>query len=255
MILLLLSAILFYFYSCKFDVCFFSFCFTIRSSKSLDRTAHAGSGRNTASTANPNAEHETAPAKKVASNLSSASPPFYPSGSSNKETTVTTKKEVHSGSNNRSFRPPVVEHNYNMSPSNSLLRGKSVNDSIGMDKLHIDDSAPPGNAKPLNNVHLPSSASSSSASQMPQPRAQGRAVASMFQPPQTNNQVSRVLPSAAQAIQQNAGHNRGQPPLEASGQPLGQRSLGSSQGSSPPKAGLSLIFLNLETCFFHSSYI
>lgn len=207
-----------------------------QSSKSLDRTSHAGSGRNTDSAANPNAEHETAPAKKVASNLSSASPPFYPSGSSNKETTLTTKKEVHTGSNNRTLRPPAVEHNFNIPLSNSLLRGKSVNDSIGMDKLNIDDSAPSGSAKPLNNLHLPSSASSTSASQIPPPRAQGRATASAFQPPQTNNQVSRVLPSAGQSIQQNAGHNRGQPPLEASGQQLGQRSLGASQGS-PPKAG------------------
>lgn len=213
-----------------------------QSAKSLDRSLNTGFGRNSASTAHPNADHESVPAKKVASNLNSASPPFYPSGSSNKETALTTKREAQAGSNNRSLRPSVAEHTFSMPLSNSVFRGKNVNDSIGMEKLHIDDSVSPTGAKAVNNMHVPSSASSSSASQMPQSRAQGRgatpSASSVFQPPQISNQVSRALPPAAQALQQNPGQNRGQAPVQASGQQLDQRALGASQqGSSPPKAG------------------
>lgn len=209
--------------------------------KSLDKNSHSGSGRVSASTASLNVEHEPVPAKKVASILNSASPPFYPSASSNKDVAVSHKKESQAGNHNRNIRPSAVDHNFSMPHSTSLLRGKNVIDSSGMDKLHIDDSVVPPSAKPLNNVHLPSSASPSmGAAQMTQSRSLGRggaqAGSAIFQPPQTNNQVNKISPPAAQASQRMPVQSRGQTSLQTSGQQLIQRPPGGSQ-SSPPKAG------------------
>lgn len=210
--------------------------------KALDKNSHGSSGRVFASTASSNVDHEPVPAKKVASNLSSASPPFYPSASSNKDIALTHKKEIQAGNHNRNIRPSAVDNNFSM-PQSTSLRGKNVIDSMGMDKLHIDDSISPANIKNLNNVHMSSSASPLvGATQMTQSKAQGRGVApsgsAMFQPPQVNNQVNKVSSPQAQASQRSLVQSRGQNSLQASGQQLVQRPLGGSQSSSPPKAGL-----------------
>ncbi|KAL2932479.1 Protein MLN51-like protein [Bienertia sinuspersici] len=215
-----------------------------QSTKSLDKNSHNGSGRSAATTATTNEEHEPVLAKKVASNLNSASPPFYPSSSSNKDIGLSNKKEAQAANHNRNNRPSVVDHNFSMPNSTTFSRGKNVMNAMGMDKLHIDDSVSPANVKPLNNMHLPSSASPSvGAIHISQSKTQGRGVASsgsaVFQPSQTNNQVSKIFPPAAQASQRIPVQGRGQPSLQASGQQLVQRPLGGSQGSSPPNAGLS----------------
>ncbi|XP_021731952.1 protein MLN51 homolog isoform X2 [Chenopodium quinoa] len=206
--------------------------------KSLDKKSHAGSGRAAASTASLDMEHESVPAKKVASNLNSASPPFYPSATSNKDVALPQKKEAQAGNHSRNIRPSAVDHNFSVPHSTSMLRGKNVIDSMGMDKLHINDPVPP--AKPLNNVHMQSSASPSvGAAQMTPSRAQGRGVSpsgpSIFQP-QTNNQFKKVSPPAPQVSQQTPVQSRGQTSQQTSGQQLVQRPPGGSQ-SSPPKTG------------------
>lgn len=211
-----------------------------QSAKSLDKTSYTGSVRVAASTINPNENQESVPAKKVASNLNSASPPFYPSASSKNEVTITQKKETQA-SHNRNIRPSSMDRNFPIAHSNYVLRGKNVIGSVGMDKLHIDDSVSPATAKPFNNLHLPSSASPPlSATLMPSSRGddgRGIALSAVFQPSQTNNQVKKVPTSATQAPQKTPAQNRAQPSLQPSVQYVGQRPLGVSQGLSPPKEG------------------
>ncbi|KAM0017421.1 putative Btz domain, protein MLN51 plant [Helianthus debilis subsp. tardiflorus] len=115
-----------------------------QSAKPVEKTSHANSGR--ASAATSASDSAQVPVRKnVASNLNYASPPFYPSGSSNKETNVTQKKDTQTGSLNRGPHTPVMSENYPVSQSN-IPRGKNVSVSLGMDKLYIDDSV----SKPLN---------------------------------------------------------------------------------------------------------
>ncbi|CAO2815355.1 unnamed protein product [Amaranthus hypochondriacus] len=212
-----------------------------QSAKSQDKNSHSGSGR-VAATANQNLEHEPVPAKKVASNLSSASPPFYPSGSSNKDNMPLTQDvEVQAGNHNRNVRSFAVEHNISMQHSTSLTRGKNVIDSMGLDKLHIDDSLSRVSVKPLSNMHLSTSASPPvGANQMTQSRPHGRGIApsgsAVFQP-QTNNQVDKVSSQAVQASQKLPVQSQGQSSQQAPGQQLFQHPLGGSQTPSPPKAG------------------
>ncbi|XP_071715970.1 protein MLN51 homolog [Rutidosis leptorrhynchoides] len=124
-----------------------------QSTKSTDKTPHVSSGR--ASAATSSSDSSQVPVKKnlVASNLNSASPPFYPSGSSNKETNTTQKKDVQTGPLNRGPRPVMVE-NYPISQSNKV-RGRNVSDSLGMNKLHIDDSVSRSEGRgPMNFGHV-----------------------------------------------------------------------------------------------------
>lgn len=175
--------------------------------KPIEKTSHASSGRVSAATSA--SESSQAPVRKnvVASNLNSASPPFYPSGSSNKETNLTQKKDAQTGSHNRGPRPPVGVENYPVSQSNNL-RGRNVSVSLGVDKLYIDDSVSSHAGKPLNNL---------------QTKAEGRGPISFgqvaYQPVPPHNQVNR-------------GSNQLHPNLQPSGQHFVARS---ASGSSPPK--------------------
>ncbi|XP_076930943.1 protein MLN51 homolog [Bidens hawaiensis] len=107
--------------------------------KPMERTSHASSGRATAASATSASESAHGFVRKnvVASSLNFASLPFYPSGSSNKESK--------SGSVTRGPRPPTMSENYPVSQSN-ISQGRNVSVSLGMDKLYIDDSIP----KPMN---------------------------------------------------------------------------------------------------------
>lgn len=209
-----------------------------QSAKLLDKTSHAGSVKSS-STTSP--EYESVTAKKVASNLSSASPPFYPSSSCNKDVTVAQNKETQAGNHKRNVRQSVMDNSFLTPHSNSMRRGKNVCDSVGINKLNIDDSVSPAGARPLN-VPLPSSACSlASANPMPPSRGEGRGIAlsgsAMFQPPQTNNQVKKASTPATQALQINTVQNQAQRSLQSSVHQVVQCSLGVSQGSSPPKTG------------------
>uniref|UniRef100_A0A5B7A4Z5 Putative epsin n=1 Tax=Davidia involucrata TaxID=16924 RepID=A0A5B7A4Z5_DAVIN len=216
-----------------------------QSGKSVEKFSHASSGRVPAPTSN--AEPDPVPTRKhvFASSLNSASPPFYPSGSSNKEISLTQKRDGQTGTINRNLRSSVMDESFSMSQSNAMLRGKNIADSIGMDKLYIDDSMSPA-GRPSTNYQLPPSGSSLiNTTQSSQSRAQGRSLPPSgqmnFQPTPPQNQVNRGSPSTQRnTAQRSHVQSRVQPSFPASAQQLGQRPGSGSQASSPPKAALSI---------------
>ncbi|GAB4842018.1 hypothetical protein Ancab_011977 [Ancistrocladus abbreviatus] len=206
--------------------------------KSLDKSSHATSGRNIAPATN--VEPEQVPMKKVVSSLSSASRPFYPSGFP-KEEIMTQKRDVQTGSVNKNMPPPVTEDGFSMQQSNSFLQGKNV-DSVGMEKLHIDDSVSAVASKKMNNLHMP--AASSSMIQAPQPRARGKSLPlsgeTSFQPALAHNQVNKVpTPAQVHPAHRNLVQGRNQSSLHASAQQLGQHPVIGSQGL-PSKSSSSI---------------
>lgn len=214
-------------------------CFSdARPGKSVEKPSYASSGRLSAPASNVELESDPAPSRRnvFASSLSSASPPFYPSGSSNKEISLTPKRDAQSA--------PIKSVSV---PQSGSARGKSVADSIGMDKLYIDDSVSSLTRKPLNNVQLSHSGSSLiNSTQSPQSRVQGRGLSPsgqvIYQTSTHHNQVNRVSPPTQAHTVQRAPpvQSRLQPSLQASGQQLGQRPGSGSQVSSPPKTALSV---------------
>ena len=216
----------------------------------VDKISHTGSVRISASTMSPNAEYESVPARQVASNLSSASPPFYPSSSSGKDVTVTQNKETQAGNHSRDIRLSVMDNSFPTPRSNSMRRGKNVIDSVGIDKLNVDDSVSPASARPLN-LHLPSSATSPfSANLMPPCRGEDSSIAmpgsAVFQPPPTNNQVEKASTPPTQALHRNTVQNRGQHSVQPPVHQVVRCPLGVSQGSSPPKTGFLINHSTLE---------
>ncbi|KAL9244654.1 hypothetical protein vseg_018412 [Gypsophila vaccaria] len=214
-----------------------------QSTRSYEKRSHSGSGRMAASTTgSSNAEHEAASAKKFGSNLSSASPPFYPSGSSTKDVTATQKKEIHAGNLNKNVQPSA-DPKFSMPSTNPVLRGKNVVDSTGIDKFQSNNTVPPPSTKAFNNPHLQSSSSSSTSShnQYAHPRGHGRVVGpskpAVSQPHHTNNHINKVSPQPTQANQQSLVLSQGHSArVQAPGQQLAQRPLVASQSLSPPKA-------------------
>ncbi|KAI7986711.1 hypothetical protein LOK49_LG14G01853 [Camellia lanceoleosa] len=211
-----------------------------RSGKSIEKTSHHTSGRAPTATSNADSDSVSFRKQTFASSLSSASPPFYPSGS-NKEITLTQKRDAQAGTINRNPRSAVVDENFSMSQSNSMMRGKNV-----VEKLHINDSISANTGKPSTSLPLPPSGSFVVNTTQPlQPRVQGRGLASSgqttFQPGALHNQVSRASPPTQHhTIQRNPAQSRVQPSLQASVQQSGQRPGSGSQTSSPPKTALSI---------------
>lgn len=198
--------------------------------KHLEKSLHTNSGR--AFTPTSNSESDTGPVRKqvFASSLSSASPPFYPSGSSNKDIALTQKRDVQSGSMSKNLRTSGVDETFSVQHANAMQRGKNIA-GVKMDKLYIDDSSASAAVKPLNSLKMQSSS---------QTRAQGRGVAIPQQiayQQTSQNQANRVSPpTQLQAAQRSPGQSRAQPSAQSSSQQLGQRSANGSQASSPPKA-------------------
>ncbi|KAH9605162.1 hypothetical protein KSS87_023017, partial [Heliosperma pusillum] len=216
-----------------------------QSARSFDKSSRTGSGTMVTTTLSSNVEYEVAPAKKAGSNLSSESPPFYPSGASTADAASTQKKEMHSRNYSRNTRPSV-DPNFPMPVSNPSSRGKNVINSKGFDKLHVDDSVSPASTKTINNMDMRHSSSSSlDSNQFSHHRGRGRVVApsksAVFQPRQTNNQLNKVSLQASEANKLSPVQTQGQSPLQTPSQQLVQRSLVTSQSSSPPKAGLLAI--------------
>ncbi|XP_021298581.1 protein CASC3 isoform X2 [Herrania umbratica] len=215
------------------------------SGKPLEKTSQANSSR--AFTPAANADTTSVPARKhvFASSLSSASPPFYPSGSSNKDITLTPKKDVQTGSVSRNLRPSVTDDNLSVSHSNSL-RGKNVLDSLSMAKLYIDDSSTSASGKPLTNLQmLPSESSVGNTSQPSQSRVHGRGMAipgqKAYQPAPHQSQVNRVSPpTQVNAVQRSPVQGRVQSSAQAAAQQLSQHPGIGSQASSPPKTAMSV---------------
>ncbi|PON58926.1 Btz domain containing protein [Trema orientale] len=213
-----------------------------QSGKHFEKPSNANSTR--AFTPTSDAEFDPVPARKnvFASSLNSASPPFYPSGSSNKEISLTQKKDGQAGSTNRNLRPSTVD--------NTLPRGKNIAESVGMDKLSIDDSVSSVTGKTLSNINMQMPPSGMSLvntvnpTQSSQSRIQGRAVLpgqSTYQPAPPHNQAIRGSFSAQpHAVQRSPVQGRGQTAVQTSAPQFGQRPGSGSQASSPPNTALSI---------------
>ncbi|GAA0159992.1 hypothetical protein LIER_16649 [Lithospermum erythrorhizon] len=185
--------------------------------KSFDKPSQ--SGRTTMSASNADSNH--IPAKKqVGSSLNYASPPFYPSSSSNKEVSLPQKEDAQGG--------PASRHvqSFPMSQSNSVVQGKNNSDYLGMDKLSIDDSTSAGKSTYLKSS---SGSRSNSSSQSQHFRGHGRGSNTVsqtsYQPVATSNLVNKSS-STAHPNQRNLSQS----------QILAQRSSSILQSSSPPKA-------------------
>ncbi|XP_020964095.1 protein CASC3 [Arachis ipaensis] len=221
------------------------------SSKPFEKTSHTSSGRTAGSTSNYESDPVPAAKKQVSSNLNYASPPFYPSGSSNKEMNLASKRDVQTGSTSRSGRPGVVEEGVSVQQNNSLLRGKNVVDTtIGMDKLYIEESINPSVGKSLNSMHaVPPGSSGVNASQSSHSRAPLRGgaipVQMNFQPAIAHNQVNKFAPTQHQStVQRNHAPARIPTTLQASAPQIGQRPGTGSQASSPPKTSVAISSLD-----------
>ncbi|XP_039005924.1 protein MLN51 homolog isoform X1 [Hibiscus syriacus] len=209
------------------------------SGKPHERTSQANSSR--AFIPETNADTASVPARKhiVESSLSSASPPFYPSGSSNKDITLTQKKDMQAGSISRKLHPPVTDENFSVSQS-STLQGKNVLDSLSMTKLYIDDSSMSAFVKPLTNVQLGNTGQPSHS------RVQGRGVAipgqKAYQPAPHQNQVNKFSPpTQVNSVQRSSVQGRALSFVQAAAQQLGQHpGIVGSQSSSPPKKATSV---------------
>ncbi|XP_050384715.1 protein MLN51 homolog [Argentina anserina] len=212
-----------------------------QSGKSVDKVTQANSERNFAPPSN--AESDSVPARKdiFASSLNSASPPFYPSGSSNKEFNLNPKRDAHVGNAKRNARPSVSEENISGRQANAYLRGKNVPESvgIGMEKPYFDDSKNPGSGKNSATSQISSSGSSivtlTPASHF---RVHGRGANTghmSYRPVGTQNQMPTAPSPQFHGVQRNPVQNRSQLAVQAPPQQLGQRPVSGSQASSPPK--------------------
>ncbi|KAL6140945.1 hypothetical protein ACLB2K_059237 [Fragaria x ananassa] len=212
-----------------------------QSGKSADKTSQTNSERDFAPPSNAESDSVLARKNVFASSLNSASPPFYPSGSSNKEINLNQKRDAHAGGAKRNARLSASEENFSGRQTNAYLRGKNVAESVsvGMEKLYIDDSKNPGAGKTLTTVLMPSSGSSIvNATQASHPRVQGRGAVTgqmSYRPVVPQNQMARAPSPQFHAVQHNPVQNRPQLALQAPPQQLGQRPGSGSQASSPPK--------------------
>ncbi|PKU79782.1 protein MLN51 homolog isoform X1 [Dendrobium catenatum] len=178
-----------------------------------------------------------APRKQAfASSLSSASPPFYPSGSSNQEMAAIQKHDVQTGSNNKPLSSTAqIESFFSIKQPNSLFRGKTVIDSVCFDRLHVDDSVPQASGKALVHTQVQASRSSlslSNANKSPPYKVQGKNSTTISMPsyPTSFNQVGRIpLQNQPTVIHQKPVQSQGQP-LRVSNQHL---VIGSQVPSSP----------------------
>ncbi|CAN4088937.1 unnamed protein product [Withania somnifera] len=188
------------------------------------------------------------------SSLNSASPPFYPSGSSTKEITMTHKRELQTGTNSHSVQPSVLGDSSAAAQSTSVLRGKNASNSDSLEKLNISDPIAAVASKVSSGLQLATVSSIISPTQ-PQPlRGQGRGFNAMpnvnYQSTVINNQFNRASqPTNLPSTQRNPVLGRGQPAFQDTGHQFTQRSGTRSQGSSPPKTGQSIC----ETLEFESS--
>lgn len=186
--------------------------------------------------------------KQVSSNLNYASPPFYPSGSSNKEINQAQKRDVQIGSTSRNIRPVVMDEGFPVQQNNALHRGKNVVDSINMNKLYIDESISPSVGKPLNNVHMAqappgSSGVNVSQSPLPRPAGNGRGIPIPLQmnypPAPSHSQVNNVSTAQFQAVQRSSAPGRTSASVQATAPLSGHRPGSGSRSLSPPKTSAS----------------
>ncbi|XP_010925098.1 protein MLN51 homolog isoform X2 [Elaeis guineensis] len=209
--------------------------------KPQEPTANANAGRPSSQTSNVQPE-PVVPRKQVfPSSLSSASPPFYPSGSASQDISMTQKGNAQFGSANKTLSSSMqMEDNFSASQSGSLSRGKMIVDSLAHDRLCVDDSFRRVAGKAMAGSPLQSSGfsfSSTNAGQSSSSRVQGRGVSIGGLP---NNQSALSLDQAARIsaqiqppiVQQRPVQTPNQPALRISPQQFGQRSGSGNQASS-----------------------
>lgn len=211
-----------------------------RSGQSVDKPSRYSTNEASASVSDLEKDAVTAANQRSMSRLNYASPPFYPSSSSSKETTITHKREMQTETSNYSVQPSLLGERAASAQSTAIIR-KDPNDSFGINKLNIDDSIPAVAGKPSSSLQLSPGLSSSMKSTHPQAsRGQGRGFNASphrnYQSPVRNNQVNSVsLPTQLHPAQRYSAQSRGQPFLQVTGQQLVQQTGAGSQVSSPPK--------------------
>ncbi|XP_023548003.1 protein MLN51 homolog [Cucurbita pepo subsp. pepo] len=188
----------------------------------------------------PHVEGETVSARKhaFASSLNSASPPFYPSGTSSKNIPKVEKREVQAGFPEKN----MYDDSRSMPQSSVMVEGKHVVDAVAMDRLYLNDSTNPSLGNPLSK---PSSGSSViNNAQLPQSRPQGRGAvigSTSYPPASLHSQVNKVsLPTQSHGVARTTGQTRVQPAVQVPVQQSGQRPGSGSQSSSPPKTSTSV---------------
>ncbi|XP_010937402.1 protein MLN51 homolog isoform X2 [Elaeis guineensis] len=215
-----------------------------QSVKPQEATPNVNAGRTSSQTSSMQPE-QVIPRKHVfASSLSSASPPFYPSGSSNQEISMIQKGNAQTGSANKTLSSSVqMEDNFPPSQSSSLLRGKMVVDSVSQDRLYVDDSLRQVAGKTMASSPLQSSGFSllsTNAGQSSNSRVHGRglSISGLANSPSAAslNQAARI-PAQTQppTAQQRPVQTPNQPALRIPTQQLGQRPGSGNQASSPPQ--------------------
>ncbi|XP_074578572.1 protein MLN51 homolog [Curcuma longa] len=177
-----------------------------------------------------------------ASSLNYASPPFYPSGSSNQDmATLTQKSNVQSGRTNKAMPyTALIRDNSIASQRNSLLKGNISTDMVGHDKLFVDDSFQPTAGKIMATSSLQlleSSLSSKEIIQNVSSRVQGRE-SSIVASPNRHSESSISQPGRVATQTKPTEHRPlqfpAQPAMQISNQQLVHlRSIG-NQASSPP---------------------
>ncbi|KAJ8773485.1 hypothetical protein K2173_004315 [Erythroxylum novogranatense] len=195
--------------------------------KSLEKTSPGTSGRVLAPVYI--AESNQAPPSRKNLNLGSASPPFFPSGSSNKEINLTQKGDVQVGSSSRNLLSSVTGENFSMQQSRPPMPRKNTTHPIGLDKLYIDESISQSARKTPNNNQTPPSRSSLINTVLSSHcRAQGKDVSMSgkmsYQPMSLSNQVNRVSSATQLHGFQRPTQSRIQPSIEAHARQLGQHS-------------------------------
>lgn len=174
--------------------------------KSLDTPSNTNSRRVFTVTSNLQPDMVLPQKQVFASSLSSASPPFYPLGSSIHDISVTQKRDTLM----ENFQSSVFrEENLSISHSTSI-RGKSIAEPNGLERSYMNDSATVI-GKQLNSLQLQSSGSSSTLGgrQPAQPYSQGNSTSLSgqlnYQSTTSVNQVNRgSAQSQSSVIQQRA---------------------------------------------------
>ncbi|ERN06040.1 hypothetical protein AMTR_s00142p00054380 [Amborella trichopoda] len=176
------------------------------------------------------------PRKHVfASSLSSASPPFYPSGSSNQDNSIIQKRVLQTGSSTQRNLPTSV------SPDELVTRGKSVIEPIGQNRIYADHSLRMLTGKHLaNSSPIQSSGSSSpvSATHTSHSRFPGKGLSvSGIQSYHVTPPVSHINKTTSQTLA-SGPQKLVQTPAQL-GSKTSSQQLGSRPGSGNPSASSS----------------
>ncbi|KAG9129969.1 hypothetical protein Leryth_007090, partial [Lithospermum erythrorhizon] len=211
---------------------------------SLEKSSR--SGRASISASSTDSSH--VPAKKQSgSSLNYASPPFYPSSTSNKEVSLTQKEDVHGAPASRNVQPSVVDQSFPMSQSNSVLQGNNNTGSVGLDKLYVDDST--SAEKSTNLKFTPSFSQSNNSSHSQHFRSKGRGLNTV---PQASHQLATAsnlvnqLSSPTHLVGRNSTESKTLATMQASSHQFVQHSVSVSQSASPPKAVVPINSLEAE---------